>query len=197
MISYTLPAGLTLSHFDDGGTWPWRDGKPIRSVSKILDRIYPLPEKLDPWYLKRGKLVHAATVYIDQGLLSWEELDEKLLPFCQAYNDFLLLVRPIIEATELNVVHPSYAFGARLDRVFRLHDVLRPIVTDIKCGVGKEDRYWLQVAACACALDEEHVQDYDLALLNLDNKGHPHFTVAPHPGSWINQWRQVLEADNP
>ena len=192
---YMLPPGLEMVQFKDGGSWPKHGGQFIRSVSRILDRIYPIDPHLDPWYLERGKLVHAATVFIDEALLNWEALDERLVPFCRAYKDFLYLVSPIVEASELTVVHPSFAYGARLDRVLRLRNTERLIVTDIKCGMGKEDRYWLQVAACAMALDEDHVHDYDLALLNLDNKGNPHFTVAPHPGSWVNRWREILQAD--
>jgi hypothetical protein len=195
MVNYTLPPGLTLSKFPDGGCWPWRNGKPIRSVSKILNRIYPMPPDLDPWYLERGRMVHAATVMIDNDTLDWKALDERLKPFCDAYVTFKMMAGPVMEATELVVVHPSYRFGARLDRVMKLPGQNRLLVTDIKCGTDKENRYWLQVAGCTVALDEDHVSDYDLALLNLDNKGRPHFTVAEDPATWINRWREVLAED--
>ena len=195
MVNYQLPPGLTLSHFPDGGTWAWKDGKPIRSVSKILNVIYPLPPGLPAWALERGKMIHSATVMIDNGTLDWDNLDPQLKPFCQAYTEFRGFSTVVVEASELTVVHPSYKFGARLDRVYRLPGQERLIVCDIKGGNGKEDRYWLQVAACAMALDDANVHDYDLALLNLDKEGRPHFTTAPHPGSWINRWREILEKD--
>jgi hypothetical protein len=195
MISYTLPPGCALYSFDDGNQWVNYKGKSIRSVSKILNVIYPMPPNLDPWYLERGRMVHAATVMIDKGVLDWDALDERIKPFCDAYVDFRNTSAVVVEASELVVVHPSYTYGGRLDRVYRLLGQARKLVTDIKCGTGKEDRYWLQVAALAMALDEANVMDYDLALLNLDSKGHPHFTVADHPGSWINQWREVLRND--
>jgi hypothetical protein len=194
MIDYKLPPGLAETIFSDGGRWYKHDGKWIRSVSKILERVYPMPQ-IDPWYLERGKMVHHATTLIDAGTLAWEELDERLKPFCEAYKSFIETVHPIIEASELTVVHPSYSFGARLDRVFGLPGQEWLVVVDIKVGMGKEERYWLQVAGCAIALDEGNVKDYDLALLNLDSKGHPHLTVAEDPGTWIAKWRKVLEED--
>jgi hypothetical protein len=195
MIDYKLPEGLEASHFGDGAVWYSYQGRSIRSVSKILNVIYPLPPDLDPWYLERGKLVHHATTLIDKGTIDWATVDERIKPFCTAYLDFITLARPVVEASELIVVHPSYRFGARLDRVMRLHGQDRLIVVDIKTGMGKEPRYWLQVAACAMALDEAHVGDYDLALLNLDKQGKPHFTVENDAATWINKWREVLEAD--
>lgn len=195
MINYTLPPGLVQVPFKDGGHWVTYKGKWIRSVSKILERIYPMPPDLDPWYLERGKMVHHATTLIDSGTLDWDSLDPRLVPFLKAYGDFLHTARPVVEASELVVVHASYSFGARLDRVFRLPGQDRLVVTDLKCGTGKEDRYWLQVAACAMALDEGNIRDYDLAILNLDNKGKPHFAVAEDPSVLVNRWREILEVD--
>jgi hypothetical protein len=195
MISYQLPEGLIENRFPEGGHWYTYQGRYIRSVSKILNRIYPMPPDLDPWYLERGRAVHAATVLIDGGTLDWDGLDERLKPFCDAYRVFIETARPGVEASELVVVHPSYSYGARLDRVFSLPGQDRLLVVDIKCGSGKEDRYWLQVAGCAVALDDANVGNYDLALLNLNNKGKPKLTLADDPASWVNRWRQVLEED--
>ncbi|HXK36963.1 MAG TPA: hypothetical protein VJ553_05280 [Candidatus Paceibacterota bacterium] len=195
MISYKLPEGLVEQRFPDGGLWYTYQGRYIRSVSKILNRIYPMPPGLDPFYLERGKAVHAATVLIDNGTLDMDALDHRLLAFCSAYQTFRRMAAPVIEASELVVIHPSYSYGARLDRVFRLPGQERLLVVDIKCGAGKEDRYWLQVAGCAVALDDSNVEKYDLALLNLNSKGKPSLTIAEDPGSWVNRWRQVLEED--
>lgn len=195
MIEYKLPPGLVKSTFGDGAVWYSYQGRPIRSISKILNVIYPMPPDLDPWYLERGKLVHHATTLIDAGALDMAALDPRLLAFVSAYQQFRQLAEPVMEAIELTVVHPSYRYGARIDRVIRLPGQARLIVVDIKCGMGKEDRYWLQCAGGAMALDEDHVSDYDLALLNLDSKGRPHLTVENDPGAWVNRWREVLAQD--
>lgn len=195
MIAYRAPDGLKWSQFPDGGSWPWLNGKPIRSVSKILNVIYPMPDNLPQWALDRGKMIHSATCLIDSGKLDWDTLDERLKPFCDAYQSFLDTAHPVVEASELTVVHPSLKYGARLDRVYRFNGQTRLIVTDIKGGIGREDRYWLQVAACAMALDPDHVGDYDLALLNLEKTGTPHFTCADDHGLWLNRWREILEKD--
>ena len=196
MISYTLPPGLTETRFPDGGIWYRHGPKYIPGVRKILERNgYPIPPGLDPWYLERGKMVHSATVLIDAGKLNWESLDERILPFCSAYRDFIDVSRWIVEATEIVAIHPSYRYGVRIDREARLPGQDRPLIVDIKCGISKEDSYWLQVAACVIALDEANAADYDLALLNLGKNGHPHFTVADDPGMWVNRWREILEKD--
>jgi len=191
MIEYTLPPGLEITNFEDGNHWYKHDGCYLKSVGKILNRIYPMP-KIDPYYLMRGKFVHSATVMIDNGNLDWEALDSRLIPFCRAYQSFIEMAHPVVEASELIVVAPDYTYGGRLDRVFCLPGRGRPIVTDIKVGSGKEERYWLQIAAYALLFGGEDVADYDLALLNLGKNGQPRLTVLPDPGSKIAEWRKIL-----
>jgi hypothetical protein len=195
VIEYTLPPDLKLSKFPDGGSWPWYRGRPIRSVSKILERIYPMPPGLPQWYLDRGKMVHHATTLIDAGTLDWETLDDRLRPFCEAYRDFIDVVHPVVEASELTVVHRSYSYGARLDRVYKIPGSSKPILVDIKTGTGKEKRYWLQCIGCLMALDEDNALDYEVGLLNLDKDGKPHFDVDTDVGTLLNEWRQVLQDD--
>ena len=191
MIEYTLPPGLEIKHFEDGGHWFSYQGRYLKSVGKILNRIYPMPE-INPYYLTRGKFVHSATVMIDSGSLDWEALDPRLAPYCKAYQSFLEMSHPVVEASELIVVAPDYTHGGRLDRVFRLPGRERLIVAVIKVGSGKEPRYKLQIAAYALLLGGEHVADYDLALLNLEKNGQPRLTVLPDPGSKVAEWRGIL-----
>jgi hypothetical protein len=195
MLNYTLPPGLVEVPFKDSGHWYTHEGKYIRSVSKILNRIWPMPKDIDPYYLERGKLVHHATTLVDAGTLDMAALDHRLYPFVSAYQAFLRMAKPVVEASELVVIHPSYSFGARLDRVLRLPGQDRLIVVDIKAGTGKGDRYKYQVALCALALDEDHVADYDLGLLNLDGKGKPHLTIFDDPAALINGARKILQDD--
>ena len=146
MIEYSLPEGLEPIAFEDGGTWYKYHGRYLKSVGKILNTVFPMPE-IDPYYLTRGKFVHNATVLIDAGTLDWRALDPRLIPYCKAYQSFLEMSHPIVEASELIVVASDYTHGGRLDRVFRLPGRDRLLVTDIKVGSGKEERYWLQIAA--------------------------------------------------
>jgi len=191
MIEYTLPAGLEITHFKDGGHWFTYQGRYLKSVGKILNTVFPMPE-INPYYLERGKFVHNATVIIDAGILDWEALDPRLTPYCKAYQSFLEMAHPVVEASELIVVAPDYTYGGRLDRVFRLPGRERLLVVDLKVGSGKEKRYQLQLAAYALLLGGEHVADYDLALLNLEKNGQPRLTVLPDPGSKVAEWRVIL-----
>lgn len=191
MIEYVLPPGLEITNFEDGGHWYTHHGRYLKSVGKIINTIYPMPE-IDPYYLERGKFVHTACCMIDAGNLDWNALDSRLTPYCKAYQTFLEMSHPIVEASELIVVAPDYTHGGRLDRVFRLPGRERLLVTDIKVGSGKEPRYKLQIAAYALLLGGEHVADYDLALLNLEKNGQPRLTVLPDPGSKVAEWRGIL-----
>ena len=193
MITYALPPNL--ERIDADYEWYTHKGERIRSVGKILDRLFPMPPDLDPWYLERGKMVHLATTIIDAGTLDWNTLDPRIKPFCDAYQSFLDTSKVIVEASELTVVHPSYKYGARLDRIYSFPGGGKPVVVDIKTGTGKKDRYWLQVAGCAMAFNEAEAPLFDLALLNLDNKGNPHLTFADDPGTWLERWRKVLSDD--
>jgi len=191
MIEYKLPAGLEITHFKDGGHWFTYQGRYLKSVGKILNTVFPMPE-IDPFYLTRGKMVHTACCMIDAGNLDWDALDSRLAPYCKAYQSFLEMAHPVVEASELIVVASDYTHGGRLDRVFRLPGRERLLVTDIKVGSGKEPRYKLQLAAYALLLGGEHVADYDLALLNLEKNGQPRLSVLPDPGSKVAEWRGIL-----
>jgi len=189
---YTLPPGLVEVPFEDGGHWYSYQGQYLKSVGKILNAVYPLPE-IDPFYLTRGKMIHSATVLIDQGVLDWEDLDDRLEPYCRAYESFLSMAHPIMELTEQIVVMPDYSYGGRLDRVMRLPGRERLLLTDIKAGNGKEHRYELQLAAYALALCGERAGDLDLALLNLGANARPRLTVLEDPGAILMEWREILK----
>lgn len=191
-MTYELPPGLEETHFEDGGAWYTHQGRYLKSVGKILDTVYPMPV-VDPYYLTRGKMVHDACCLIDADILDWSQLDDRLAPFCRAYQAFLDMACPAVEASELIVVMPDYSYGGRLDRVLRLPGRERLLVTDIKVGSGKEKRYQLQLAAYAMALAGERVGDYDLALLNLQKNGQPRFSVLSDPGSKVAEWRGILD----
>lgn len=188
---YTLPPGLVEVPFDDGGHWLTYQGRYLKSVGKILNTIYPMPD-IDPFYLTRGKMVHDACCLIDSGTLDWANLDDRLEPYCRAYETFLGMAHPVVELSEQIVVAQDYSYGGRLDRVLRLPDRDRMLLTDIKVGNGKEHRYRLQLAAYAVALAGECAGNYDLALLNLGKNAEPRLTVLENPGALIAEWRGIL-----
>jgi hypothetical protein len=194
-MTYTLPPGLVETSFGDGGHWVSRNGKPIRSVSKILERIWPMPAGLPAWYLERGKAVHHATTLIDKGTLDAETVDERIIPFLSAYEAFISSAHPVVELSEETVVHKSYSYGGRLDRLYRFPGQKKLILVDIKTGTGTEPRYRIQCALLALALDEDNVDRYELALLNLDKDGKPHFSIDDDPGTRVNEARKILQDD--
>ena len=188
---YTLPPGLVEVPFDDGGHWFTYQGRYLKSVGKILNTIYPMPD-IDPFYLTRGKLVHDACCLIDTGILDWQSLDSRLEPYCRAYETFIGMAHPVIELSEQIVVALDYSYGGRLDRVFRLPGRERMLLTDIKVGNGKEQRYRLQLAAYALALAGPLAGEYDLALLNLGSNAEPRLTVMWNPRALLVEWRGIL-----
>lgn len=188
---YTLPPGLEFTVYPDGGRWVSYNGRHLTSVGKVLDSVHPMPF-IDPFYLRRGQYVHAATELIDLGTLDWTTLDSRLEPYCRAYQAFIEMSHPVIELSEQIVVAPDYSYGGRLDRVFRLPRRERMILTDIKTGNGKEKRYQLQLAAYALALAGARAYEYDLGLLNLHKNGQPRLTVLENPGFLLEEWRIIL-----
>lgn len=138
----------------------WK-GEPVPGVSAVLDCLgFSDFEHVPPDVLankaKLGTDVHAATVLIQKGTLDWASVDEAMLPYLQAWEQFrhdaddwkVLL-------TEEPVYDPSSNTAGTPDRVMRTpHD---DVLLDIKCGV-EVVRHRLQTAAYVRILNAQKWQ---------------------------------------
>lgn len=77
-----------------------------------------VPEHLREFYLQRGKMVHAATALFDRGYLDWDSLDDRILPYVEAYRCFLLEKRAVPLEIELAVQNDEPGYCGTLDRIY-------------------------------------------------------------------------------
>jgi len=114
------------------------DGKPKLNVTKVLElsglsNYYPR----DPWYLERGKIVHMATVMIDNDTLDWDTVDDRIRGYLEGYGKFIMDTGWKFQYSELKLWHPIYDYCGTPDRFLPL--------LDIKTGEDNEEQlggYW-------------------------------------------------------
>jgi hypothetical protein len=85
------------------------------------------------FYLGRGKMIHKATEFYDKGTLDESLLDERIIPYIEAYKLFRLEVKGKVKHSELAISSKAYGYQGRIDRVIRgsnLYD--GNIIFDIK-----------------------------------------------------------------
>lgn len=85
------------------------------------------PEQRE-WYFRRGTMIHKATVLIDNGTLDWAALDERIVPYCRAYEKFKIELSPDVLRSEFEVHGQGWV--GHLDRVYCLGG--RRVLCDIK-----------------------------------------------------------------
>ena len=100
------------------------DNRPLLSVTQALkgaglveyDNLPIAPDVLER-ARARGKAVHAACHYLDEGDLDWSTLDPSLVGYVKAWQKFKDESGIIIEQIEHKFYHPSLLFAGTPDRV--------------------------------------------------------------------------------
>jgi hypothetical protein len=89
------------------------------------------------FYLGRGKMIHKATEFYDKGTLDESLLDERIIPYIEAYKLFRLEVGGTVKHSELAVASKVYGYQGRIDRVIRGSNLYKgDIIFDIKTTSG-------------------------------------------------------------
>lgn len=126
----------------------------ILGVTTAL-RIAGLVE--DAWFTpeaaERGKLVHLATCYSDDGELDEASLDERILPYVYAWQRFREDTGAIVLAKETVVVDRAGRYAGTFDRLLQYPGSTRKTLIDIKTG-APQPWHHIQTAAYAYCLDE-------------------------------------------
>ena len=172
----------------------YKDGVKVPSVSKILEYIYPDPNKqwYKPEHVLRGQYVHTITELLDEDNLDWSTLDPALKPYADAYSQFLLDEKPEWSLTEEMVFNEQLWYAGRLDRaeVLRVDDC----ILDIKTGsAGRNVKHGMQTAAYHMALTDEKRKRWVLYLRNtgkyslFDYTDPDDYNVVKH-GAWLFNW---------
>lgn len=107
------------------------DGRRIIGVTEALS-ILDDRWKVDPFYLQRGRLIHLATEYYDNGELDENTLDDRIVPYFKAYLKFLDDTHFSPRHIEVKLYHPIYIFAGKIDRIGLLNDDLDSV--DLKSG---------------------------------------------------------------
>ena len=120
------------------------DGKAFYpSVTTILQDVlkyYYAPGNAE----YRGNVVHSLTEKIDKGEMTINDvLDDTMLPYVQAYENWKRDIDPYIKEVELTLYSPKYGYAGTLDRIVEIES--KTYVLDIKTG-SKAKHYRLQLA---------------------------------------------------
>jgi hypothetical protein len=100
---------------------------------------------------ERGTFVHLTTELFDHGTLQESELDEKLLPYLEAYKKFSTACHPKWTKIEHRVGDPTLGIAGTIDRVGSLKPAGKArckVVLDIKSGAPAPS-HAIQLAAYA------------------------------------------------
>lgn len=101
----------------------------VTQALSILDERW----KIDPWYLKRGRLTHLATAYLDRNELDESTVDPQISGYIAAYVGFKLDTGFEPQLIEHRLYHKGYGYAGTIDRIGPLNANLS--IIDLKSGV--------------------------------------------------------------
>jgi len=151
------------------------DGRPVPHVTAVLqaaglcedfDDIMAMGRK-QRGYVEhgraRGTAVHADCHAFDDDDLAWETVDERILPYVDAWRVFRENndLHPVLHGRERRVYHPVYHYTGILDGVFEQFLVpfgIKRILVDIKTGDPRDAAADLQTSAY------QHAYEYETKL---------------------------------
>lgn len=124
----------------------------LLSVTTVLKMAGVLdPRRYTDFARDRGRLVHQALEWFDVGDLDEDGLDDRLVPYLEAWKAFLRESGFVVASTERRLYSEPRGIAGTVDRVGTLKG--RPTVIDLKTG-GPERWHALQVAAYASMVRE-------------------------------------------
>lgn len=128
-------------------------GVEVPSVTQILHhcRLTPDWSYTDPWYGERGRMIHLAIQYYEEGVLDWTSLDERIEPFLRGYLLWKHHYRPVQLQVEKQIYNHEWNYAGTED-IYCLVDPFnhrqpghspcvvaldrRPTIVDVKAGVA-------------------------------------------------------------
>jgi hypothetical protein len=138
--------------FDEAEHRYYLGSRELPSVTTILKMAGLLnPQHYTDFARERGALAHRALEWFDQGDLDESTLDDRLVPYLDAWKRFKAEAGFVVSAIELRLASEARGFAGTVDRIGKLAG--RPTVLDIKTG-SPERWHALQVAAYASLVRE-------------------------------------------
>jgi hypothetical protein len=108
------------------------EGRVVPSVTTVIQSVLPGRWMVDPYYLDRGRIIHLACQYEDQGGVEEDSIDAVVVPYYQAYRKFKADTGFSPEIIEGRYYHKTYQYAGTLDRVGILNG--KTVLIDLKSG---------------------------------------------------------------
>lgn len=143
-----VAAGLT---FDEARHAYTLAGRPVPSVTTILNTVFPRSWNCDDWYLTRGSALHAAIQLKAADKLDVSSVDESYRPRLAAFERFVSETGYAVLESEMRLGSTTYQYAGTADALLALPDG-RVCLADWKSSV--EGRVELQLGAYNLALKE-------------------------------------------
>lgn len=125
------------------------DGRRVPGVTEVLKENGLIN---DEWYTEasseRGRAIHLATEFDDDGDLDEETLDPGILGYVQAWRQFKFDTHPTVLQKETVVVDPFGRYAGTEDRTITFPSSRMEAVIDIKSG---EPCFWHPIQTAAYA----------------------------------------------
>lgn len=138
--------------FNESGQQQYRfKGQRVPRVTEIIHHgvTFNTSHSRIQYGMERGKAVHLACQYHDEGVLDRKSLDENVAPYFFSYLEFLKVAKPEIIMIEQPVFNSSHIYAGCLDRAMIING--KTGVLDIKTG-GDPEWSGLQTEAYRRAL---------------------------------------------
>jgi hypothetical protein len=108
-------------------------GKTIPSVTQIISEITGTQWNAAPWYLERGRAIHACAAFIAEG--KQFKFDERLSGYVEALKKFFNETEATEIKSEMLVFSSLYRFAGMLDLKCKIGD--RKYIIDFKHSIDK------------------------------------------------------------
>lgn len=164
--------GLPEISFDEINHKYTFEGLTLPSVTQILSAV-GLPDlsaissTILQWKAELGTMVHLATELDDQNELDYGSLDDRIIPYLEAYQRFKFESGFEIIDMERMVFDPALKYAGKLDRFGILNG--KKALLDIKTGVFDPMSVGPQTAAYARAYTDLKCKRYALQLKDDGN----------------------------
>ncbi len=146
-----------MIRFDEGTHTYWLGEQRIPGVTSVLELVSGyegVPEHVLDAAAERGRAVHLATEFYDEGDLDEDALHESLRPYVDAWKRFRLETGFEVTHSETLVYSQRHRYAGTLDRIGILH--AKRTLLDIKTTVVMMPATALQTAAYKTAFESQH-----------------------------------------
>lgn len=133
------------------------DGRRLPSVTQVLSPLEDfsmVPRDVLEAAREFGQHVHEACDLFDRGELDWLALDPALVPYVEAWRQFILDSGAVVIASELRVYHAKLGYAGSPDKVLAWGG--RIVVPDLKATAIVPRTVGAQTAAYAKAYQSMH-----------------------------------------